>query len=67
MTDRTQRYSLPETVRLLGPGASRGVLTLAGPHGLIERIARVLREVDGDADRRADGDELAAISRRPLA
>jgi hypothetical protein len=63
MTDRTQRYSLPETVRLLGPGASRGVLTLAGPHGSIERIARVLREVDGDADRRADGDELAAILR----
>jgi hypothetical protein len=63
MTDRSQRYSVPEAIRVLGPGSAHGLLTLAGPHGGIERIAPVLREIDGDADRKAHGDELGAMLR----
>jgi hypothetical protein len=63
MADRTQRYTPPETMRLLGPASSRGLLTLAGPHGGLERIAKVLREIGSDADRKAQAEELGAMLR----
>jgi hypothetical protein len=63
MSDQTQRYSIPEDIRLLGPASTHGLLTLAGPHGGIERIAKVLAEIDADADRKTQADELGAMLR----